>query len=291
MNHYTIIHNKRARGKSLSKKYLEDLLNGIDITYELYDVNTKEESMQIIKNSIDNSVEHYCSIGGDGSLNNIVNCLRYYSHPDPVLACLPAGSGSDLIKTFGLPQSIHKAASHLSTDSTYKVDTGRIEYLGNTKYFLNVANIGFLADTVSISERVPNILRKYRYSIGFWLKIVNAKPYDMNIEADNYHFKNRAFNVSVCNGQFIGNGKNISPKSNLQDGLFDIQIFEVNKLEAMKIFFLAKKGLHLREKGVINKLSRSISIESPLPLEVDGDYIGCNKIKIFNEKGTIRFKI
>jgi len=291
MNKYTIIYNKNSRGKELKKDYLYDILHSNNISFDLYDVTTKQESQNIVKESINNSVEYFCSIGGDGSLNNLVNSLIKNNHPHPVVACLPAGSGSDFIRTFGISQNIEEAVQHLISDATYLIDIGKIQYNEKEEYFINVANIGFLADTVSTSESVPNFLRKYRYSIGFWSRITTAKPMYMNLDIDGEEYIGEVFNACICNAQFFGGGKNISPKSNLQDGQFNIQIFEVNKGTAMKIFFKSNKGLHLKENGVINKLASEIIVNNPLPIEKDGDYVDKCIAKIYNEKSKIRFKI
>ena len=97
------------------------------------------------------------------------------------------------------------------------------------------------------------MFKRFRYPISFWLKLLPAKSMLFQIENDRFNFNNLAFNISICNGQFFGGGWNISPKSSLQDGLLNIQIFKVTKLKAMKLFFLAKKGLHLTEPDVILK--------------------------------------
>jgi len=291
MNKYTVIYNKNSRGKNFSKQFLTNILDSNCISYDLFDVTTKKETNNIIKSAVENSVEYFCSIGGDGSLNYLVNSLIKNNHPDPVVACMPAGSGSDFIRTFGISQKISKSVTHLTTDSTYSIDVGRVEYNSFIKYFINVANIGFLANTVKISELVPDVLRKYRYSIGFWSQIMPAKTMFMDLLLDNEEYQEKAFNTCICNAQFFGGGKNISPKSNLQDGKFNVQIFEVNKATAMKVFFKANNGLHLREKGVINKLVSKLEIKNPLPIEIDGDYLGNSSAIIYNEKEKIRFKI
>ena len=291
MNKYTVIYNKNSRGKNLNKTLLNDLFKHNNISFDLYEVTEKKETDEIIKYAINNSVEHFTSVGGDGSLNYLVNSLIQNNHPNPVVSCLPAGSGSDFIRTFGISQKIDEAIQHLKTDTTYPIDVGNITFDDKKKYFINVANIGFLADTVKLSESVPNILSKYRYSIGFWSKIFPAKPEEMRLRIDGNLYEGIVFNTSICNAQYFGSGKNISPKSSLQDGKFNVQIFEVNKLTAMKLFFKANKGLHLRENGVINKLSSQIEVLSKHSIENDGDYVtdtGC----IFSiEKARIQFKI
>jgi diacylglycerol kinase family enzyme len=77
----------------------------------------------------------------------------------------------------------------------------------------------------------------------------------------------------------------------LQDGKFNIQIFAVSKLKAMKIFFLAQKGLHLRESNVITKKSSNLILNTSDPIEIDGDYFDNGPAEIFIENRAIRFKI
>ena len=90
---------------------------------------------------------------------------------------------------------------------------------------------------------------------------------------------------------YFGGGWNISPKSSLQDGLFNIQVFAVTKLKAMQIFFLAKKGLHLKESSVKLKRLSQLTVNSKDPIEIDGDFFGYGPAEIFIKKRAIRFKI
>ena len=46
--------------------------------------------------------------------------------PKPQVACLPAGSGSDFIRTFALPQDIEKSVKHLNSESYYEIDVGKV---------------------------------------------------------------------------------------------------------------------------------------------------------------------
>ena len=291
MKKYIVIHNLNSRGKSLSKEFIETLLNSQNISFEYFATKNIDELNDIISNFTDSSKYQYCTIGGDGSLNSLVNSLMINNVQNPQVACLPGGSGSDFIRTFALPQNINDAVMHLNTDSYYEIDVGLVKTKNKQKYFINVLNIGFLASTVEISERMPKIMRRYRYPIGFWVKILYAKAKKIDIELEKYSFDNFAFNICVCNAQYFGGGWNISPKSSLQDGKFNVQIFAVSKLKAMKIFFLAQKGLHLKEQDVLTKKSSKLILNTEDPIEIDGDFFDYGPAEIFVENRTIRFKI
>ena len=291
MKTYIIIHNLNSRGKNLSQEYIERLFKSEEIPFIYFSTSTIDELNNVIKEYSDSSKFQYCAIGGDGSLNSLVNALMNNDVIKPEVACLPGGSGSDFIRTFALPQNIQEAIKHLTSDSYYEVDVGKVVAKHKSKYFINVLNIGFLASTVQVSEKFPKIIRRFRYPISFWIKIILAKANKINLNLGNYEFNNNAFNVCVCNAQYFGGGWNISPKSSLQDGKFNVQIFAVSKIKAMKIFFLAQKGLHLKESDVIVRKATNLEIKSNNPIEIDGDYFANGPAKIFIENLAIRFKI
>ena len=59
----------------------------------------------------------------------------------------------------------------------------------------------------------------------------------------------------------------------------------------MKLFFLAKKGLHLTDPDVILKRMNKISLKSRSPIEVDGDYFDHGPAEIIVKKQAILLKI
>jgi len=291
MKTYIVIHNLNSRGKNLSQEYVEYLFKSNDIPFKYFSTSTIDELNNVIEEYLDCNKYQYCAIGGDGSLNSLINALMNKGVKKPEVACLPAGSGSDFIRTFALPQNIEETIKHLITESYYEIDVGKVVAEHKEKYFINVLNIGFLASSVEVSEKMPKLIRRFRYPISFWIKIFFAKAKKININLDNFKFNNNAFNICVCNAQYFGGGWNISPKSSLQDGKFNVQIFAVSKLKAMKIFFLAQKGLHLKESDVILRKASKLEIKSNDPIEIDGDYFANGPANIFIENLAIRFKI
>jgi diacylglycerol kinase family enzyme len=65
----------------------------------------------------------------------------------------------------------------------------------------------------------------------------------------------------------------------------------VSKLKAMKIFFLAQKGLHLKEQDVITRKASKLIVNTSDPIEIDGDFFDYGPAEIFVENRAIRFKI
>lgn len=291
MTKYIVIHNKNSRGRQINKSFLEKLFIRNNLPFEIFQTFNSSEVKNIIKKFNDPSKFIYCAVGGDGTLSNLIDTLISLNIEKPKVAFLPTGSGSDFIRTFALPQNIEDSFQHLLTDTFYEIDVGCVKTEKEERHFINVLNIGFLANTVKLSEFLPKFFRRFRYPVSFWIKIINAKPSQIDLKTDRSEFSSKAFNICVCNGQFFGGGWNISPKSSLQDGNLDVQIFAVNKLKAMKIFFLAKKGLHLREENVIVKKTSSIKLNSKVGIELDGDFFNNGPAEIFVKKRAFLFKI
>ena len=290
MKKILVIHNKNSRGKKITRQYLEKIFHDNQLNCDIFQTRKPLEVEQIIKNYMHDDVI-FCAVGGDGTLSNLIDILLKYNIPNPEVACLPSGSGSDFMRTFAFPKTIKEGVERLRKNQDYKIDVAFIKSENKSRHFVNVLNIGFLADTVKTSESLPRVFKRFRYPISFWVKLLSAKSDIFEITNDSYEFKDIAFNISICNGQYFGGGWNISPKSSLQDGLLNTQIFKVTKTKAMKLFFLAKKGLHLTDPDVILKRMNKISVKSIIPIEVDGDYFDHGPAEIIVKKQAILLKI
>ena len=291
MKTYIVIYNKNSRGKNYSKKDLEIIFSRHELNSKIFVTNKIKDVEIIIQKFNDPNKYLYCAIGGDGTLNSLINALLMNNIDNPEVACIASGSGSDFLRTFAMPRDINQAIIRIKNDNNYVVDTSLIESKSNSRYFINVLNYGFLAETVNLSEKMPNIVKRFRYPISFWLKLLSGRQSIFKLSTNSYEFDSNAFNVSICNGQFFGGGWNISPKSSLQDGLLNIQIFKVTKIKAMKLFFLAKKGLHLSDPDVILKKSDKILLKSKQPIEIDGDFFDYGPAQISVKKHSIQLKI
>ncbi len=291
MKKYIVIYNKNSRGKTYTKKDLEKIFSSHGLDTKIFITSEINEVDKIIKNYNNSKDYVYCAIGGDGTLNSLVNSLLSNNINNPEVACIASGSGSDFMRTFAMPVDIHKAISRIKNNQNYSIDAALIESNTKSRYFINVLNYGFLAETVNLSEKLPNMFKRFRYPISFWLKLLTGKQSLFNLETNRYEFDENAFNISICNGQFFGGGWNISPKSSLQDGLLNIQIFKVTKIKAMKLFFLAKKGLHLTDSDVILKKSDKILLKTQQPIEIDGDFFDYGPADISVKKHSIQLKI
>ena len=198
MKTYIVIYNQNSRGKKYKKEELEKKFIEHDLEAKIFVTKQINEVDLVIKEFTDSKKYVYIGIGGDGTLNSLINSLLNNKITLPEVACISSGSGSDFLRTFAMPNNINDAILRIKKDENYLVDTSLIESKSNSKYFINVLNYGFLADTVRLSEKLPNFVKRFRYPISFWLKLLTAKQSLFDIDTKKYIFDISFLTLGLC---------------------------------------------------------------------------------------------
>src|SRR4029077_9563921 len=90
------------------------------------------------------------AVGNDRTVQDVVNGMFADGHPlveDAVLGVVPAGTGSDLVMSFGLPDDTEGACVHLDGANTYPFDVMKVVYAGGQgtrliRFAANLAEVG-----------------------------------------------------------------------------------------------------------------------------------------------------
>ena len=250
---------------------------------------------QLVADAVAQGHHRFAAVGGDGTAHLVVNALMRHDWDQqrPTLAILPAGSGSDFIRTFALPRRLEDAVLHLVTPDLYTVDVGLLEGSFGSRWFLNAANLGVGAGSVEAADRLPRFLGRQRYTIGFWLALWRYSSRPVTVTLDGRAWEGKAITVVLANGQFFGGGMNIAPKALLADGELDVQIFSGPRRMAFSVMPKVKRGLHLRHPAVRRRSAATIEVVGPdeWPVEADGEIVGRGPVRVTTIPGAIDFKI
>ncbi len=216
-------------------------------------------------------------VGGDGTVSTVVDALVHGGVVErALLGVLPAGTGSDLIRTFGIPQNLEEAARHLATPNTYRIDVGRMEGVWGVRHFVNVANAGLAAAVVEASDRLPRRIGSARYLAGVVKTAPGFKGCEVELITPRRVHRQHALLLVAANGQFFGGGWNVAPKALLVDGELDTQLVDVPKAAIPRLLPRLVRGMHLTHPGVRRRSLSEFTFTPELdwPVEVDGDVIG-----------------
>ncbi|MFN2555933.1 MAG: diacylglycerol kinase family protein [Nitriliruptorales bacterium] len=225
------------------------------------------------------------AVGGDGTVHEVVNGLidpeTGARADDVVLGIVPAGSGSDFARTFGLDRSPEQLARHLDGAELYPIDLGRIRLTGRdrrpvTFAFANVAEVGYGAIVVERANRLPRFLGASRYLFGVFAAIRHFGVRPARVVLDHTEVPGPLSNLVVANGQFFGGGMKVAPRALPDDGRFNVQLWRGAPKDVFLMTPRIRKGEHVPHPEVREYQSARVEVhsEEPLLVEADGEVLG-----------------
>jgi YegS/Rv2252/BmrU family lipid kinase len=258
-------------------------------------VPTTPTAMRI---AVDAGVEEgrtrFVAVGGDGTANLVADQLL--SHPwstPPVLGLLPGGSGSDLARSFEIPQRIEDAVATLRGDAIAIVDVGVLEGRWGSRRFVNCAESGLTAAVLHRSMRLPRWLGSVKYHLALGLVYPRVQLATMTVRAGGNEFRGSSLLAVFANGRYFAGGWKIAPEASVSDGLFDIQVFEATKRDIPRLWWLAKSGAHVDEPNIHHFTAETFTLEvaDGWPIEADGEYFGEGSIRGSIIRSALSIKI
>jgi len=238
--------------------------------------------------------QNFAVVGGDGTAHHTLNAIFSQDMPlDPnlTLSIIPAGSGSDFIRTFGHDRGLDAGVARLRDPDRYRIDIGTVTGSFGQIYFLNALNVGVAAASAAMAQRLPRSLGPRRYAVAFWVALSRFTQANIEASIDRHRFEGEAINVVVANGQFFGGGMNVAPRATLTDGLFDVQVFHGPRRRAFTVMPRVVRGSHLSHTSVRRYIGSDITIAVPddWPVEADGEILGTGSVHVATIASAINF--
>lgn len=246
------------------------------------------DATRIARMKLSEGAELIICVGGDGTLNEVVNGFMDESGPirnDALLGFVPNGTGCDFIKTVPIPARIEQSLDTIKEGYTKVIDVGRLRHhndhgLPVIRYFHNMVSFGLGGE---VDERVNKSSKALGPFVSFiWATVASVLLYGkkkMHIQIDNsYDREVIAWNIAVANGQYHGGGMLVAPDAVIDDGLFHITV--IGNLSLGEVFRNLPKLYNGRIKDVkdvsilTGKTISAFSDERVL-LDCDGEQPGC----------------
>lgn len=278
-----------AAGGGLVRDGLDDVRDAIAATglaSSLEVSSSHAETERLARQAFASGARFVVAVGDDGTIHDVVNGAFRDGATIvdlPVIGVLPAGTGCELIRSFGLPDDVGRAATHLVGDATYPLDVMKVTVStpddGRTvRYGHNMAAIGFRAAVASATAGLPTGRARGRRFLAFWRTYARWRAREMTIHVDTRSHDVRAWDVLVANGQFADGGQRLSPRSYPGDGVLDALAFIGPKADAYRMLpRIFMNGGHLPDPGVKElraKIRVAVDPDRPLPVVLDGRPLG-----------------
>jgi diacylglycerol kinase (ATP) len=283
---------------------LEAALRDRELPYALHVADCAEEATALAARSLREGGRYLVAVGGDGTVQHVLNGMfdgegRPLAE-DPVLGVVAAGSGCDLVRSFGLPGDTAGAVGHLTGTTTYDFDVVKITTTGPggervVRYAHNLAEAGFGAAVLRRQTGLPAWTGRARGFLAYWLTLARTRLAEVTVEADTKVYEGPAYNVVVANAQFTGGGLRLSPRSFPGDGILDALVFRGPRSDAVTMLpRIYRHGDHVPDPHIREmraKIRVAVRADRPLPVEADGELLGTTPATFQIVPGAIRLKL
>lgn len=242
-----------------------------------------KHAIELARLATEDGCDYLVAVGGDGTLHEVVNGVLQSDTPAdtyPAIGVLPYGSANDFARTAGISNSISALIKLIRTNSTQKIDLGKIvvRQTQENRYFINIAGVGLGAEVVQSLERsTPVFGPGFNYFKQIIKGFLNYDKKEVHCTGSTWQWRGKLLQMAVANGRYFGKAICIAPDARIADGQFQVAIFgDLSVWDYLKNLGKLKRGVKINHPEVSYYESVEVVIESSTPcgIEADGEYVG-----------------
>ncbi len=225
--------------------------------------------------------ETLVAVGGDGTVNEVVNGLARAAGDGPCgrLGILPIGSGNDLSKMLTPRPGWREGIQRLLAGRPRQIDLGRIVgdvpapgYAAGAHCFVNAIDTGFGAQVATHAHDFPFLRGLPMYLAAVFKTLVRYTVPRVRIDLNDDPIEQPSTMVAIANGRCVGGGFWIAPTASLDDGLLDVIVAKgLGRIGILSLLPKVMRGTHIGDPRVRFARGTRIVIDSPDPLVVEAD--------------------
>ncbi len=183
--------------------------------------------------AVQEGAELVIAVGGDGTASEVVDGLMLAGARDTAFALIPAGTGSDLAKTLGMPKKWPAAVKAIQQSTAVPTDVlfgsfSQPDGSTRTRHGINVIGVGMAGEVVRrvnegtkvLGGQVTFLAATVRTMLAWNAPEVSFRWVDeQGVEGT---WNGKLTNAFIANGRYCGGGMLVGPQSTMRDGLLDI---------------------------------------------------------------------
>jgi diacylglycerol kinase (ATP) len=253
---------------------------GVDVV-EIVGVDA-DHARRLMDEAVSRGTDALVIAGGDGVISLALQAL---ARSDIPLGIIPAGTGNDHAREYGLPTSNPEAAAEVVADGWAEtVDLGLIRDSGGAeKWFGTVMAAGFdsLVSDRANRMRWPHGRMRYNLAMLAELSQLRLLPFRLVLDGGEEIVTDLTM-AAFGNTKSYGGGMLICPNADHADGLLDItMVHSDSRTKLVRLFPTVFKGTHVHLDNVTTARAKTVTVEcpginayadgelaSPLPVEV-----------------------
>ena len=289
-NHwYFVINPVSGSGKGMKLwNRIQVLLDASEIDYSFGISKYHRHTIELISQKHQEGTRNFIGIGGDGTLNEIVNAImdsENGSQSKSTISQLSVGTGNDWVKNYDEQLTEFNLITRLKSNKTISHDIGIVESKQPLlkQYFINVAGAGIDGRVVHELEKlsVKGKKSKLAYVQSMLKSLTRFDAPHGKINIDNQEvYEGRTLLLAASKGQYFGGGMHISPKALPNSGMLDLTLVKKDTHlvvfpQLYKLFNGKIETVTFVEKFIHSKAE--FNAEFPIPIQADGEFVGESK--------------
>lgn len=236
------------------------------------------------------NVRGFLLVGGDGLLSTFLQIPEARQKP---FAIVPAGSGNDFAREFGVPR--HQPGKALRRALHAEARPRRVDALvvGTPDGVERWVGCGFSLGFDARINRRANAIRlpigPLRYQVALLAEVLagGSRTFELKLDGETRH--SPGLLTTVMNTRTLGGGIPITPGADPEDGQLDvISVTEVSRRRLLSVLGLLARGKHPGLPEVTIERGRRVRLASPGEIGyADGERVGEGPFDIRVAEGAL----
>lgn len=248
---------------------------------------------RLLDEALANGTDAVVVAGGDGIISLALQALAQSEVP---LGIIPAGTGNDHAREFGIPRDDPDAAADIvATGRTRTIDLGRIEAAdGTVRWFGTVMAAGFDSLVTDRANRMSWPRGRMRYNTAMLVELSQLRLLPFRVSFDGGPQTDMPLTLAAFgNTRSYGGGMLICPGADPTDGMLDVTMAtSASRLKLVRLFPTVFKGTHVNLDDIKTARARTITIDAPgINAYADGEFMCPLPVTVSAVPGALRILI
>ena len=247
-----------------------------------------EHARRLIDEAVAVGADALVIAGGDGVISLALQAL---ARSDIPLGIIPAGTGNDHAREYGLPRDPVAAADIVADGWVETVDLGHIHGQNTEKWFGTVMAAGFdsLVSDRTNRMRWPHGRMRYNLAMIAELSKLRLLPFRLVLDGEREIVADLTL-AAFGNTKSYGGGMLICPTADHADGLLEItMVHSASRTKLVRLFPTVFKGKHIHLDEVKTDRAKTVTVESPgINAYADGEFAMPLPVEVSAVSGALK---
>ncbi len=262
------------------------------ISVEIISTKFAGHAIELAKGLSRKQVDVVVVVGGDGTLNEVINGIKQSELCLPV-ALLPNGTANDFSRGLYQSWTPDSFCQAILSRNYHLTDLIRLTSDTGVQWCVNIADLGFGGNVVQLLHRQRRFIGG---GISYIIAIARAfitfkKPHVIICSAEK-NYAGPILLVAACNGPMFGDGLFIAPDALPDDGWMHVTLLgKVNFLDYVKNLARLKRKEKIKHLEAYYFRTKKVEVQitnGKAFTEADGELIGEGNITFEIEPASLR---